>query len=201
MAGQQQLPPPPTRPVLTTSPFHLHQPFYDTQHGLPVASPATTTTAAAASAQTYHEPVFASLVYRVPQLSDQQQHHHHQHQAAAFLAGSAPGYVHPAIRYQQAQSQQPSTPLQPQPPQSQQRQLPIQTRQQIRLVRAPAAATNSNMAAGAPASGGGMTDEEYAEYQKLSNEYEPEVKVSITLQFLPSLLLQICFDFRSVARW
>lgn len=154
-------PPPPAPPLLTTSPFHLPPQLYANVQGHPVA------------AAPYHEPDFASLVYRVPQVSDQQQQQHHAD--AAFLAASGPGFAPPAIRYPQSHPpplQQP--PLPPPPPQHP--QLSIHTRHQARLARAAAVA--SSMAAEEQSAIGGMTAEEYAEYQKLSNEYEPEVKVS-----------------------
>jgi hypothetical protein len=146
--------------VATASPSH----YYAFQHHHLPPAPAAH----------YHDPALASLAYRPLQLplqqppaAAEQSHHLHllpQHQLSLAAAASR-AYQNPASFRSQ--------------------HLSIRTRQQERQARAAAA-----MAASFPQqqTAPHATDEELAELQKLSNEYEPEVTVSSQVHFEPSNL-------------
>jgi hypothetical protein len=122
----------------------------------------------------YHDPALASLAYRPLQLPLQHhlsaaaaEHHHHPQQQLS-LAAAASGF-------QQQHVQQIPTFCHHQ---QLRQQIPIRIRHQARQERAMASAYQ------------GMTDEELAELQKQSNEYEPEV----TVRFALTSCLQPCLS-------
>jgi hypothetical protein len=137
----------------------------------------------------YHDPALVSLAYRPLQLplqhqfqatAEQQQQQQHQHQLS--LAAAASGFQQQHV--QQVPTFQHHHQLHQQIPV---RQHP-QTRQQARIM----ASNYQN-----------TTDEELAEFQKLSNEYEPEVTVCMQSRSLtrdtpndvPSLFCWLDFEF------
>ena len=117
--------------------------------------------------QHYHDPTFAPLAYRSLQS-------HLQHQAAAEQQ----------LRQQQLSLAAASNSVH-RPNFRHQQQLPVRTRQQA--LQARMMTTHQQI---------GMTEDEWSEFQKLSNEYQPEAKVSVgSFKFC----LFVTFDFRHEA--
>ena len=98
----------------------------------------------------YHDPTLASLAYRPLHLPLQQSESHRYSQQQLPLAAVPNGFEQPNFRPHH-------------------HHLALRTRQQTRQARAMASFPQQQ----------GTTDEELAELQKLSNEYEPEVTVSV----------------------
>ncbi|TKA71516.1 hypothetical protein B0A55_06112 [Friedmanniomyces simplex] len=107
----------------------------------------------------YHDPAFTSVGYRPLQLPLQQQQQHHHHSAGQQQLSLAAGFHNPNFRPHQQQQH------------FHQQILPVRTRQQVRM-----------QAMGFQ----GQSEEELAELQKLSNEYEPEVTGPLVSQREPS---------------
>ena len=106
--------------------------------------------------QHYHDPALASLAYRPLQLPLQQQHAAVEQQQQQQLSLAATSGFHRPIHASPPNFELP-------PP-----QLALRTRQQTRQARTMAQFQQQS-----------TTDEELAELQKLSNEYEPEVTVRL----------------------
>ena len=115
----------------------------------------------------YHEPALASLAYRPLQFTLQQSERHSQQQQQQLSLAAVPNGF-----------QQPNFRLH--------HHHPVRTRQQTRQARAMASFQQQ-----------GTTEEEFAELQKLSNEYEPEVTVRLLMFDLEALLG--VFEFRNGA--
>lgn len=121
----------------------------------------------------YHDPTLVSLAYRPLQYPLQlgglpapaNQQHQHQHQQAQLSLAAA--------GFQQQQTFRPQQHLQ-----HHHHQVPLRTRHSSRQVRAP-----STMAFDQQAQGSGMTEDELAEFQKASNEYQPESTVCAVARF------------------
>ena len=117
--------------------------------------------------QHYHDPAYASVAYRSLQSQLQHQAAAEQHLRQQQLSLAAASN---AVHRSNFRHQQ---------------QLPVRTRQQAHPARIMANYQQH-----------GMTEDEWSEFQKLSNEYQPEAKVGIwSLKFC----LFVTFDFRHEA--